>query len=202
MNPFDSKAADWDDNPGRVENARKIASAIRNAVPLSNRMSAMEFGCGTGLVSREIFPMVGNIVAIDLSPGMIEQLQKRIKEAGIKNITVCCQDIINNPLTEKFDLLFSAMALHHIPDTAATLDTFIDRLAPGGWLALADLDTEDGSFHGEDAGPVHPGFNRETLIQELRNRGMTQPAAVTANILHKNGRSYPVFLITACRPSK
>jgi ubiquinone/menaquinone biosynthesis C-methylase UbiE len=93
MNHFDSKAAEWDDNPGRVENAREIAAAIKNAIPFSKTMSALEFGCGTGLISRELLPMIvcpeqgrrGNILAIDLSPGMIEQLQNRIAEAKLKH---------------------------------------------------------------------------------------------------------------------
>ena len=97
MNPFDSKAAEWDDNPGRREMIRSIAAAIKAAVPLSKTMSAMEFGCGTGLLSRELFPMVGKITAIDLSPGMIEQLQKRITEAGLQNITARCLDIFTDP---------------------------------------------------------------------------------------------------------
>lgn len=197
MNHFDAKAAEWDDNPGRVKNARKIAGAIQRAVPLSQTMSAMEFGCGTGLISRELFPNIGKILAIDLSPGMIDQLQKRISEAGIENITAQCRNIIANPPAEQFDLIFSGMALHHVPDTDALLDVLVDLLAPGGYLALADLDTEDGSFHGEESGPVHHGFDREELIRKLRARGFTETAAVTANTMHKNGRDYPVFLVIA-----
>jgi ubiquinone/menaquinone biosynthesis C-methylase UbiE len=92
MNPFDLKAAEWDDHSGRVENTRKIAAAIKQAVPLSKTRFAMEFGCGTGLVSRELLPLIvcpeqgrrGRILAIDLSPGMIAQLQNRIAEAGLQ----------------------------------------------------------------------------------------------------------------------
>ena len=221
MTHFDSKAADWDDNPRRVENARNIAAAIKTAIPLSKTMCAMEFGCGTGLVSREIFPpersergpanagqrpkgeaTVGRIVAIDLSPGMIEQLQKRIAEAGLQNITAQCCDIFTNPPAGPFDLIFSAMALHHVPDTDALLDQFAKLLAPGGYIALADLDTEDGTFHDGTEGFVHHGFDREELMQKLRARGLTETAAITAHTMHKNDRDYPVFLITARKPAE
>lgn len=202
MNPFDSKAADWDDHPDRVESARKIAAAIKRAVPLSKTMSAMEFGCGTGLLSRELLPNLGNVSAVDLSPGMIEQLQKRIAEAGLKNITAQCLNIFKYPPAGPFDLLFSAMAVHHVPDTGALLDQFMTLLAPGGWIALADLDTEDGTFHCEDAGPVHHGFDREEVMKKLRARGFSQTAAITAHTMHRNNCDYSVFLITARKPAE
>ena len=201
MNPFDLKAAEWDDNPGRVENTRKIAAAIKQAVPFSKTMSAMEFGCGTGLVSRELLPSLGEILAIDLSSGMIAQLQNRIAEAGLQNITAQCLDIFTAPPAGPFDFIFSAMALHHVPDTDALLDCLAGLLAPGGFIALADLDTEDGTFHGEDAGPVHHGFDRAELMKKLRARGFSKTAAVTAHTMHKNSRDYSVFLITARKPA-
>jgi cyclopropane fatty-acyl-phospholipid synthase-like methyltransferase len=200
MNPFDAKAAEWDDNPGRREMIRNIAAAIKAEVPLAQTMSAMEFGCGTGLLSRELLPSVGRIRAIDLSSGMIEQLQSRIAEADLKNITARCLDIFTDPPKEKFDLIFSAMAMHHVQNTDALLDRFAALTAPGGWIALADLDTEDGTFHGGTSGPVHHGFDRSALMQKLRARGFSETAAVTAHTMHKNGRDYSVFLITTRNP--
>ena len=125
------------------------------------------------------------------------KLKKRIAEAGLQNITARCCDIFTDPPAEPFDLIFSGMALHHVPDTDALLDKFVNLLAPGGFIALADLDTEDGTFHGEDAGPVHHGFDREELMQKLRVRGVVENTTITANTMHKNGRDYSVFLITA-----
>jgi cyclopropane fatty-acyl-phospholipid synthase-like methyltransferase len=200
MNPLDSKAAEWDDNPGRREMIRNIAAAIQAAVPLAKTMSAMEFGCGTGLLSRELLPSVDRIQAIDLSPGMIEQLQKCIAEADFKNITARCLDIFTDPPEETFDLIFSAMALHHVQNTDALIDHFAALTAPGGRIALADLDTEDGTFHDSFEGFIHHGLDREELMQKLRARGFTETAAVTAHTMHKNGRDYPVFLIIARRP--
>ena len=196
MNHFDAKAAEWDDNSSRVENVRAIATAIKKAVPLSETMSALEFGCGTGLVSRELLPNLGNVLAIDLSPGMIEQLEKRIAEAGLQNITAQCCDIFTDPPTGPFDLIFSAMALHHVAGTDTLLERFSGLLTPGGILALADLDTEDGTFHNGTEGFVHHGFDREELMKKLGTYGFSETAAVTAYIMHKNDRDYPVFLIT------
>lgn len=197
MNHFDSKAADWDNNPGRREMALDIAAAISAHVPLRKNMSAMEFGCGTGLVSHTLLPMVGKIQAVDLSPGMIKQLQRKIEEGGLHNISAHCFDIFTDPPMEQFDLIFSAMALHHIEQTDALLDSLAEHTAPGGFIALADLDTEDGTFHDSFEGFIHHGFDREELMQKLRDRGFVETAAVTAHAMHKTGHDYPVFLITA-----
>lgn len=194
---FDSQAAEWDDNPARAALAKGIAAAIRENVPLEKPMSAMEFGCGTGLISREILPLVGTIKAIDLSPGMIGQLQKQITENSLQNITAQCLDIFTDPPNESFDFIFSGMALHHVSDTDVLLDALTELLTPCGFIALADLDLEDGTFHDEAAEPVHHGFDRAELMQKLRARGFEKTAAVTAHGMHKNGRDYPVFLITA-----
>jgi len=194
---FDSKAAEWDENPGRREMAFNIAAAITAHIPLHKNMSAMEFGCGTGLVSHILLPRVGKIQAVDLSPGMIKQLQQKIEERRLHKISAHCFDIFTHPPMEQFDLIFSAMALHHIEKTDALLDRFAELTAPGGFIAIADLDTEDGSFHDSFEGFIHHGFDREELIQKLRAHGFIETAAVTAHTLHRSSRDYPVFLITA-----
>lgn len=199
--PFDPKAADWDDNPSRREMTLRISEAILSSVPLSKTMSAMEFGCGTGLLSRELFPKVGKIVAIDLSAGMIEQLQKRIDEEGIQSISAQQIDIFTDPPKQTFDLIFSAMALHHVENTNQLLDCFVDLLNPGGRLALADLDAEDGRFHSNYEGFIHHGFDRSELMEKLRSRGFVNMDERTAHTIHKNDRSYPVFLISAQKTS-
>jgi hypothetical protein len=61
MNEFDQQARDWDNDPVRVLRARAVADAIRNHVPLTARMNAMEYGCGTGLLSFELRGDIGPI---------------------------------------------------------------------------------------------------------------------------------------------
>ena len=51
MNEFDQKAQQWDAKPVRVERALAVADSIKTDVPLSPQMTALEYGCGTGLVS-------------------------------------------------------------------------------------------------------------------------------------------------------
>jgi cyclopropane fatty-acyl-phospholipid synthase-like methyltransferase len=200
MNSFDAKAAEWDDSPLRREMNRSIAATIREAVPLDPSMSVLDFGCGTGLISRELFPNLGKILAVDLSAGMIEQLQKRIDAEKIPNITPRRLDIFTDPLNETFDLIYSAMAIHHVKETGPLIDRLTACLNPGGWIALADLDTEDGSFHQETEGFIHHGLDRKMLCRQLEERGLENVKERTAHIIRKETGDYPVFLITGDRP--
>ncbi len=74
-------------------------------------------------------------------------------------------------------------------------------LRPGGRIALADLDTEDGSFHAADAeGIHHHGFDREGLADLVRAAGFTDVGFRTATEVEHESRRFPVFLLLARRP--
>ncbi len=201
---FDTIAADWDDSPSRRELAAAVAAAILAAVPVQSAWHAMEYGCGTGLVGAALAPRLGRLLACDVSPGMLSVLEKKAKAAGLDQLQTRVLDLTSEPPPEEtFDLIFSSMTMHHIEDVAPLVRTFRCMLKPGGWLALIDLDAEDGSFHGGDVpGVMHRGFDREALQAELRAAGFVETNACTAHTIGKtaaDGRvsQYPVFLITA-----
>jgi len=70
MSRFDEEAKDWD-TPESQERARSIADVIISQVPLSNNMSAFEYGCGTGQLSFELREKIGQISLADSSTGML-----------------------------------------------------------------------------------------------------------------------------------
>jgi putative AdoMet-dependent methyltransferase len=90
------------------------------------------------------------------------------------------------------------MARHHVQDTAALFACFSRLLLPGGQIARADLDREDGSFHPPEAeGVYHTGFERAALRERLVKSGFVEIQCETAHTVHKAEKSYPVFLLTA-----
>ena len=64
---FDSVAASWDANPVRVKLAHDVVRAIRETIPLRPDMDVLDFGCGTGLLSLGLLPMVHTITGVDSS---------------------------------------------------------------------------------------------------------------------------------------
>jgi len=195
---FDEKAADWDADDRRRQLSLAIGSSILAQVSLHDRMEVLDFGAGTGLISAHVAPRVHKIIAVDTSAAMLAALAAKPELCG--KVETVCADITVKPLGARFDLLISAMAMHHIPDTAALIQTFADHLKPGGRLALADLDTEDGSFHPDEAaGVFHHGFDRAELQAILEMHGFADIRFSTAHTVMKDGKGYPVFLVTAAK---
>lgn len=198
---FDSKARQWDENPVFQERARKIAEALRTMVPLSSRMTALDYGSGSGLLSFPLRNELGFITLSDTSPGMLAVVEEKIAAQGVTNMATLQADLSATSLPDRrFDLIYSSMTLHHIPDTDAILGTFHAHLNPGGWLAIADLDREDGSFHGIEV-DVHHGFDRKALEAQARQAGFADVAFRTVFEIEKEKpegkRAYPVFLMVA-----
>ena len=122
---FDARAATWDDDPAKVERAQAVADAMAREVPLARSLRALEYGCGTGLLSFLLRPRLGDITLADVSTGMFDVAAGKIAAACDPAMRAVKLDLLIDPLPDtRFDLVYSLMALHHIPDTAAILQRF------------------------------------------------------------------------------
>lgn len=199
MSTFDDKAANWDDDPAKVERARVVAEAIRTAVPASPDTRVLDFGAGTGLLSEQLAGHVGALTLVDPSAGMREVSAAKVASGRLPGSTrVWDVDLTTDTATvETFDLVVTLMTLHHVPDVPRVLGAFAGVLEPGGRVALVDLVTEDGSFHGEGF-EGHHGFDPQELAGQLAGLGFTD-VEVRDDIhgVEKNGARYPLFLLTA-----
>ncbi len=195
---FAAKAGDWDADDAKVQLSRGIAEAMLANVDFHTGMKVMDFGAGTGLVCGHIADRVGKVLAVDISPSMLEQLSAKPELQG--KVEVLCQDIMETPAGQTFDAIVSAMAMHHVEHTDAMLSAFADHLNTGGQVVLADLDAEDGTFHpAEIEGVYHDGFERGFLEGKLVQAGFTNIAFSTAYTVLKDGKTFPIFLVTATK---
>ncbi|MBL4653733.1 MAG: methyltransferase domain-containing protein [Flavobacteriales bacterium] len=195
---FDGKAADWDSGDMKQKLSKAIGAAIVNQVPLKAGMQVMDFGAGTGLVCSYIAPHVAKIAAVDISPSMLGKLAEKPELQG--KVDIICQDILAQPLKDSFDLIISAMAMHHVEDTDKLIHSFANHLRVGGSIALADLDHEDGTFHPADIeGVYHDGFERHILKAKFKNAGFSDVQFKTAITILKDGKAFPVFLLVATK---
>lgn len=193
---FAEKSRDWDERPAPLQISQAVGRLLET-LDWDTSMSVMDFGAGTGLIAATVAPLVSRIVAVDTSPSMLEALAAKENLQG--KVECRCQDILESPLEERFDAVVSAMALHHVEDTEAAAARFAEQLKPGGLLALADLDREDGSFHQPGTeGVFHHGFDRAALHSTLAAAGFEEVQFVTALEIQKEGKGpYSVFLVTA-----
>jgi ubiquinone/menaquinone biosynthesis C-methylase UbiE len=195
---FDELAKAWDIAPQHVARTHDVADAIRLRVPLAGR-SAIEIGAGTGLLSFALSDSLGSVLATDPSQGMVDVLLDKIRQSGAGNIQALrCGDDLGET-TGPFDLAMLQMALHHIPDVPGFLARAHGKLGQDGTIAIADLDTEDGSFHGPEVKDVHLGFDRSEIVQMLSQAGFEVVSIGTAHVMKRavegKTREYPIFLV-------
>jgi SAM-dependent methyltransferase len=134
---------------------------------------------------------------------MREVAAEKVAHRGLANVRVADVDLLADPgpTQRGFDLVISQLMLHHVRDTAALLQASNDALVPGGRIAMADLDAEDGTFHDPAAeGIHHHGFPRETLRDLAAGAGFEDIRFGDATAIPRNGRTYPLFLLTARKP--
>jgi cyclopropane fatty-acyl-phospholipid synthase-like methyltransferase len=193
---FAEKANDYDSEQSRTQNVSTIAQTILNEVSFTKEMNVLDFGSGTGLLLSEIAPYVGKITAVDISPAMIAVLESK-KEKIKCPLQIVQMDLTKETLNTKFDAIISSMTIHHIEDTLALFKKFHSLLKNNGIIAVADLDTEDGSFHTEDTGVFHNGFDREDFVEMVKNAGFKDIKIQNASRIDKPTKQYSVFLVTA-----
>jgi ubiquinone/menaquinone biosynthesis C-methylase UbiE len=194
---FDERAATWDDDPAKVERAAVVADAILANVPLGPRPRLLEYGAGTGLVTQALQRHVGPVTLADSSQGMRDVMQQKVEAGTLPAARIWALDLaIDASPDEQFDLIVTAMVLHHVADLARVLSSFLALLAPGGHLCIVDLDHEDGSFHGEGFSGHH-GFRRPELAAQLTAAGFSEPTFLDCHEMVRDGVPYTVFLAVA-----
>lgn len=199
---FQDKAEGWDTRPIPAQISEGVSQAILTHTPLNADMTIMDFGAGTGLVCSKVAPTVKRVIAVDISEAMLAQLAEKSKQQPELEgkVEVVCQDITHTPLNQEVELIVSAMAMHHVEDTQALFHTFAAHLSQGGRLALADLDKEDGDFHPPGVeGVFHAGFKRSSLQTIAEAAGFSEVSFVTAAEVNKEGKPYPIFLMSAVK---
>jgi SAM-dependent methyltransferase len=146
----------------------------------------LEVGAGGGSIARWLAGAGAHVVATDLDTRALEGL------AG-PNLEVRQHDVVRDAIEEQaFDLIHARLLLEHLPEREAVLDKLVAALAPGGWLAIEDVDyaagvpvSEFGAAEHERVQSVRlrefaklgvdPYFGRR-LPERLRVHGLTDVA--------------------------
>ena len=195
---FKERSKDYDKNDMVQKLSSAIGSCIIKNVELNAQMHVLDFGAGTGLITSQIAPHVEKITAVDISQSMLDKLIA--KQESTDKVQALCQDITIEPIGKEYDLIMSAMAMHHVEDTDNLIKRLSDHLKSGAKIALADLDKEDGSFHPEGMEDVyHDGFERSEFQATLEKHGFKDINFETAHTINGETRPYPIFLALATK---
>ena len=200
---FDQEAASWDENPVRVKMAGEIVRAMKAQVPFKPDMDILDFGCGTGLIAMGLAPLVRSVTGADTSRGMLDVLAAKAARLGRTNIRIR-QLPEGGGWTGAYDAIVSSMAFHHIRHVDALLTHLFHALKTPGYLCVADLDPDQGEFHGDPTGVFHFGFERAALKSWFERAGFSRIADVTATDVTKPNRRgevrrFGIFLMVGAK---
>lgn len=202
MSDFDKVAADWDKNRMHIDRSEAIAQKLLPFLEGRKAGTAMEFGAGTGLLSFLLKDKFNKIILLDSSREMVNTANVKISESGSKHMTAVFTDLEKDDYaSEPFDVIYSQMVLHHVENVKAIFQKFYTLLKPEGMLAIADLYTEDGTFH-SDGFTGHNGFDPRELENSLQSAGFVNTSHQLCFTLTKETKdgmvkNFPIFLLVA-----
>ena len=85
--------------------------------------------------------------------------------------------------------------MHHFKDTKKMFVDFYSMVNENGFIAIADLDLEDGSFHTDDTGIFHFDLDRIELLNTAKEAGFKDLKSMSASIAHKPYGQFPISLL-------
>jgi ubiquinone/menaquinone biosynthesis C-methylase UbiE len=200
MKRFDLEAKEWDALERRQALAQAVAEEIMKRFSLDRSMHLLDLGAGTGLLTQRLLTCVGRMTAVDTSAGMLEQLRKKLGK--FRDSLILHHGTIDTlGGDERFDGIVSSMTLHHIKEIQKLFGSVYDMLLPGGFVALADLAPEDGTFHDHgNEGVYHFGFAREELERIASDAGFVKPQYSIIHRIDKRPKGiYDLFLFSAIK---
>ena len=133
---YDAKWGISYDAPGQALVVEKLSKAL--GAPARRFERALEIGAGTGYFSLNLVRagVIGELVASDISQGMLDELGRSAERLGVAVETVCADSERLPFADDSFDLVFGHAVLHHLPDLDASFREFRRVLRPGGRIAF------------------------------------------------------------------
>ena len=142
---FNDMAADYDRYVvSRIEaygEAHQVIAGLAGPDPEAP-LRILELGVGTGNLTRVLLRRFPNSVVsgFDISEQMLKRARRKLAFAGDR-VGLHCADITAAAFQGPFDVVASAIALHHVPPRSKPrlFGTLLQALAPGGSVAVADV---------------------------------------------------------------
>jgi 2-polyprenyl-3-methyl-5-hydroxy-6-metoxy-1,4-benzoquinol methylase len=135
------------------EEAKRLEKQGQFLAPLTRRlfedagitagMKVLEVGCGAGdvaLLLAEMVGLSGNIVGVDRNPAILETACKRVRLAGLSNVSFISGDILTIALDRDFDAVVGRLILVHVKDKVALLRKVSAHVRPGGLVVFQEPD--------------------------------------------------------------
>jgi SAM-dependent methyltransferase len=137
INQFTRQAAPFAQSAGHT-NEESLLLLVEMA-ELSDRDTALDVACGTGIVACEFATVARHVTGIDLTPAMLEQARLLAARRGLTNLTWLQGDVEALPFPDdSFSVVLSRYAFHHFANPDVVLSEMARVCRPGGRVLVAD----------------------------------------------------------------
>lgn len=170
---WDEFADGWDDDPAAIAYSE---AAFRSLVEvLVDRQRSLEgarildFGCGTGLLTRQLVDRVAAIDAMDTSPAMLDVLRTKGERGGWTNVRV----LDELPTVASYDLIVASSVCSFLDDYPGAVRRLASLLSAGGTFIQWDWE--------QDPVDEEPhGLTRVAVSEALMSAGLDDVVVETA----------------------
>ena len=164
------------DTEERVNIAKIIVQAVRSELKDTKEKTALDYGCGTGLIGLGLTDLFQSMLFVDPSAQMIDQVNRKIKSGHIECVrTWCCDFIEEVPITLQVDYAIMSQVVLHIKNSRLILTKLYNVLKEEGHLLIVDFDKNESITSDK----VHNGFEQTELIELLKQIGFSSASAHT-----------------------
>ncbi|RBM35828.1 SAM-dependent methyltransferase [Vibrio tarriae] len=146
---WDEYAANWEKDPATHAFAQSVFEHLTKILPLQGK-HILDFGCGTGLLSQRMSPLARDIVALDSSEAMIEELDRK----ELRNVEPVVDSLTRGLVAQhpafrkQFDLVVASSVCAFLPNLQDVADIIFTLVDEGGYFVhfdwLADGKSETG----------------------------------------------------------
>lgn len=163
--------------PGRSWKA--LAEAL---IKVLNYQVVADLGAGEGTLAQLLAQRAEKVIAIDLSPKMVEFGQNLAIQNGLTNLEYRIGDIENPPIDDaSLDLAILSQALHHAEHPQRAIDAAFRILKPGGRLIVLDLLQHNFEEARELYADRWLGFSESDLAAMLEKSGFIRVETIVAD---------------------
>ncbi|MCX4117901.1 class I SAM-dependent methyltransferase [Vibrio parahaemolyticus] len=182
---WDGLAKNWESNPATEQFAQSVFAQLQQLTQLDG-IKVLDFGCGTGQLSQLLSPIVKDIVALDASEAMIEELdQKELLNVEPVVDALSRGLVAQHPAFRgQFDLVVASSVLAFVDDVESSLDIAHSLLNEGGYFVHFDWVAES----------EQDGFTLSRSENALSNAGFVDVEAKKVFDITSDGQTMSVLM--------
>ncbi|WP_161446017.1 MULTISPECIES: class I SAM-dependent DNA methyltransferase [Vibrio] len=182
---WDGLAKNWESNPATEQFAQSVFEQLQQLTQLDG-IKVLDFGCGTGQLSQRLSPMVKDIVALDASEAMIEELDKK----ELVNVEPVVDALSRGLVAQhpafrgQFDLVVASSVLAFVEDLDVSLKISHSLLNHGGYFVHFDWIAES----------EQDGFTLAKSKRALKDAGFTEVESQHVFDITSDGKTMSVLM--------